>query len=86
MYACRYSFCSKPANGEYACCSKECRDKVRTCSEPDCKNATEPGIWKGSAQVYSEKCYNHGGRMEFDGEPQDYKREKLMYVKTVEGK
>jgi hypothetical protein len=86
MYPCRYSFCGNPANGKYACCSKECRAKVPTCKEPGCKNATEPGIWKGSAQVYSAMCYNHGGRIEFDQEPQNHmKREKLTYIKTKNG-
>ena len=82
MYACRKIDCKNPANGNYSCCSIACRNQVPTCDITNCKNATEPGFYKGMP-VYSEKCYNHGGRIVYDGEIQETAiREKNLYVLT----
>jgi hypothetical protein len=68
---CRYPYCNKPANGRHACCSVDCRNKIPTCNVENCNNATEVGIYKG-IYTYSLKCYDHGGRMEYDGISQNY--------------
>jgi hypothetical protein len=84
MYKCRNSTCNKPANGDYSCCSKSCRMSIPNCIEPCCANATEPGIYKG-IDIYSQKCYTHGGRTEYHGETVNYPRQKLLCVNTRTG-
>jgi len=49
-----------------------CRNKIPTCEVKGCNNATEVGIYKGM-YTPSRKCYNCGGRIEYDGEPIEHK-------------
>ena len=84
-FVCRNAICSLPAKKGTSCCSQHCRDGVPNCNVENCMNAVEGGISNG-AGCYGVKCYNHGGRFHFDGDPQDdIKPEKLTFVNTVEG-
>lgn len=83
FYKCRNNKCDQPANDSYSCCSISCRNLVPTCDVENCKNAVEgPSIYKG-IDTYSTKCYNHGGRISYDGEPQNMKRLKIKYVRVL---
>lgn len=90
FFQCRNLKCHKPAMDGYACCSRECRMQVPTCVVRGCTNAVEgPGIYKGLVYPevsYSAKCYHHGGRIEYDGDPQyNLKRRKVTYYRWDTG-
>jgi hypothetical protein len=80
MNRCRYPYCNKPANIGHSCCSIECRNKIPTCDVYGCNNAPEVGIYKGM-YTHSAQCYNHGGRLEYDGIPLEH--EYLEHSKEI---
>lgn len=84
-YPCRRG-CGKPATEGKSCCSQVCRDKMQNCNESGCTNAVEPITYQGHDYAgFTEKCYKHGGRHNFEGEIIHGKSRKVLFVKTVRG-
>ena len=83
-YAYRCLICPRAAEDRFACCSKECRDSIPDCKVIGCGKATVPGVY-GDQLGFSENCYKHGGRMQYNGEEIPSTRVKKVFVLTTVG-
>jgi len=77
---CRRHGCKKLATNGYSCCSSACRAQVPNCNVRGCMNATEQCITHGIPDGYTAKCYQHGGRVTFDGDQVDVGQDGKLVV------
>jgi hypothetical protein len=84
LFPCRRPGCNKPARENTACCSQLCREAVPNCNIKDCNNAVEYSIYKG-IDMPGNRCYKHGGRIMYDGDPSGVIRKKRKCVMTGHG-